>query len=91
MRRTRAGVVTALLVAELVGCSPKVQVEAPSEPITINCGTDLNCSAANGLPVKDSRSATTAGYGKGSLSNCPMGAIGQPPGEPTAAALTRSG
>lgn len=48
MRRTRAGVVTALLVAELVGCSPKVQVEAPSEPITIN----LNVKIEHEIRVK---------------------------------------
>jgi hypothetical protein len=40
--------VTALLVAELVGCSPKVQVEAPSEPITIN----LNVKIEHEIRVK---------------------------------------
>ena len=48
MRRTRAGVVTALLVVTISGCSPKVQVEAPSEPITIN----LNVKIEHEIRVK---------------------------------------
>jgi len=48
MRRTRAGMVTALLVATISGCSPKVQVEAPSEPITIN----LNVKIEHEIRVK---------------------------------------
>ena len=48
MRRTRAGAMTALLVAGLFGCSPKVQVEAPSEPITIN----LNVKIEHEIRVK---------------------------------------
>jgi hypothetical protein len=48
MRRTHAGAVAALLVAALFGCSPKVQVEAPSEPITIN----LNVKIEHEIRVK---------------------------------------
>lgn len=48
MRRTVAGVVTGLLVATIAGCSPKVQVEAPSEPITIN----LNVKIEHEIRVK---------------------------------------
>jgi hypothetical protein len=40
--------VTALLVATISGCSPKVQVEAPSEPITIN----LNVKIEHEIRVK---------------------------------------
>jgi hypothetical protein len=39
--------VAGLLIA-LVGCSPKVQVEAPSEPITIN----LNVKIEHEIKVK---------------------------------------
>jgi hypothetical protein len=48
MRRTRAAMMTALLVAGLVGCSPKVQVQAPTEPITIN----LNVKIEHEIRVK---------------------------------------
>ena len=48
MRRTRAGVVAVLPVSLLFGCSPKVQVEAPSEPITIN----LNVKIEHEIRVK---------------------------------------
>jgi hypothetical protein len=40
--------VTTLLVAAIFGCSPKVQVEAPSEPITIN----LNVKIEHEIRVK---------------------------------------
>ena len=48
MRRTRAGVVAALLGATVFGCSPKVQVQAPTEPITIN----LNVKIEHEIRVK---------------------------------------
>ena len=48
MRRMRAGVVMALLVAALAGCSPKVQVQVPTEPITIN----LNVKIEHEIRVK---------------------------------------
>ena len=48
MTRMSVGVMTALLVAGTLSCSPKVQVEAPSEPITIN----LNVKIEHEIRVK---------------------------------------
>ncbi|HWP65570.1 MAG TPA: YnbE family lipoprotein [Candidatus Limnocylindria bacterium] len=46
-----AGVVAALLVAGFLGCSPRVAVEPPSEPITIN----LNVKIEHEIRVKVDR------------------------------------
>ena len=48
MTRMCVGMMAALLVAGSFGCSPKVQVEAPSEPITIN----LNVKIEHEIRVK---------------------------------------
>ena len=48
MRRTRGSVLAALLVVVGFGCSPRVQVEAPTEPITIN----LNVKIEHEIRVK---------------------------------------
>ena len=48
MTRTRLGLATLWLLVGVVGCSPTVKVEPPSEPITIN----LNVKIEHEIRVK---------------------------------------
>ena len=46
--RVRFTLLTALLIASLASCAPKIQLEAPKEPITIN----LNVKIEHEIRVK---------------------------------------
>ncbi|MBI3516056.1 MAG: YnbE family lipoprotein [Proteobacteria bacterium] len=62
MRRnscTPALAVAALLLSELIGCTPTVKLEAPSEPITINLNIKLDADVR--LRVEEKAKQDVAG------------------------------